>query len=80
MYNHLNTAYKFNKYFLSIIDNTIDENIMNNENLTSETIDPLKYLHSTFTQPCMHIKLKRTTTKEIDEVIKLLKTKGFTWI
>ena len=48
---------------------------MNNENLTSETIDPLKYLHSTFIQPCMHIKLKHTTSKEIDEIIKLLKTK-----
>lgn len=53
---------------------------MNIGNLTSETTDPLKYLHSTFAQPCMHIELKHTTSKEIDEIIKLLKTKEFTWI
>jgi len=53
---------------------------MNNENLTSEITDPLKYLHSAFTRPRMNIKLKHTTTKEIDEIIKLLKTKEFTWI
>ena len=80
MYNHLTIANNFNKYFLSIIDNIIDENIMNIGNLTSETTDPLKYLHSTFAQPCMHIELKHTTSKEIDQIIKLLKTKEFTWI
>jgi hypothetical protein len=66
MYNHLTIANNFNKYFLSVTDNIIDENIINNENLTSETIDPLKYLHSMFTCPCTHIKLKLTTTKDID--------------
>ena len=53
---------------------------MNNENLPSETIDPLKYLHSAFTRPCVNIKLKRTTTKKIDEITKLFKTKEFTWM
>ena len=49
--NHLTIANNFNKYFLSVVDNIIHENIMNNENLISETIDPLKYLHSAFTRP-----------------------------
>jgi len=71
MYNHLTIANNFDKYFLSVTDNIIDENIINNENLTSETFDPLKYLYSMFTWPCTNIKLKRTTTKEIDEIIKL---------
>jgi len=53
---------------------------MNNENLTSEITDPLKYLHSAFTQPCTNIKLKYIITKEIAEIIKLLKTKEFTWL
>jgi hypothetical protein len=73
-------ANNFNKYILSIVDNIIEENIVNNENLNSETTDPLKYLHGAFTQPCTDIKLKQTTTKEIDEIVKLLKTEEFTWI
>ena len=43
--NHLTIANNFNKYFLSIVDNIIDENIMNNENLTSETTDPIPTQH-----------------------------------
>jgi len=41
MYNHITIAYNFNKYFLAIINNIIDEKIMHNKNLTSETTDPL---------------------------------------
>lgn len=55
---------------------------MNNEKLTSEITDPLKYLHRVFrfTQPCTNVKVRHTTTKEMDEIIKLLKTKELTWI
>lgn len=48
---------------------------MNNENLTTETIDPLKYLHYVFTWPRTNTKLKHATTKEVDEIIKFLKPK-----
>ena len=59
--NHLTIANNFNKYSLSVVDNIIDENNMNNENLTSETTDPLKYLQNVFTQSCTNTKLKNTT-------------------
>ena len=54
--NDLTIANNFNNYFLSFVDNIIDENIMNNENLTSESINPLEYLHNAFTRPRMNIK------------------------
>ena len=49
---------------------------MNNEKLTSETSDPLKYLHYAFTRLRKNMKLNHTTNKEIDEIIKLLKPKN----
>ena len=67
--NHLTIANNFNKYFLSVVDNIIDEIIMNNENLTSETIDPLKYVHNAFIRPCTNIKLKHTTTKKLMKLL-----------
>jgi len=49
---------------------------MNNENLTSGSPDPLKYLQNVFIRSCMDIKLKNTTIEEINEIIKLLKLKN----
>jgi hypothetical protein len=49
---------------------------LNNKYLTSESLDPLKYLHSAFTRPCTNIELKHTTSKEIEENIKPLKPKN----
>jgi hypothetical protein len=47
--NHLTIANNFNIYFLSVVNNLIDENIIKTENLISDTTDPLKYLHNTYT-------------------------------
>jgi hypothetical protein len=74
--NHLTIANDFNKNFLSVVDNIIDENITNSENLTSENIDPLKYLHNVkvfFIHQLMHkwIVLKTTlklTLKQLRHV------------
>ena len=64
-----------NKYFLSVVDNII-ENSMNNGKLASDSISPIIYLYDAYTQPFTNIKLKHTTTGQIEEVIRLLKAKN----
>ena len=73
--NHLTIANSFNKNFLSVTDNINISNYMNQVNLVSN-INPLHYLHHAFKQPFLNVKLKHTTTKEIEVVIKSLKTKN----
>ena len=64
-------AEEFNNYYVSVADN-----ISNNKNAINTTVDdlnkldPLNYLHSAFPQPFATIKLKHTTTGEIEEIIK----------
>jgi len=60
-------ANAFNKYFLRVAENIIIENVHE---------DPLEYLHNAFKQLFPNIKLKYTTTNEIEEIIKSLKTKN----
>ena len=68
-------AENFNKYFLTVVDNII-ENSMNNGKLASDSISPIIYLHDAYTRPFTNVKLKHTTTGEIEEVIRLLKAKN----
>jgi hypothetical protein len=49
---------------------------MNQVNSISNNINRLNYLHYAFKQPFLNIKLKHTATKEIEAIIKCLKTKN----
>jgi len=60
-------ASAFNKYFLTVAENIIIENLPE---------DPLEYLHNALKQLFPNIKLKYTTTNEIEEIIKSLKMKN----
>jgi hypothetical protein len=49
---------------------------MNNGKLASESYNPINYLHNAYTRPFSKIKLKHTTTGEIEEIIRNLKVKN----
>jgi hypothetical protein len=49
---------------------------MNNGKLASESYNPINYLHNVYTRPFTKIKLKHTTTGEIEEIIRNLKVKN----
>jgi hypothetical protein len=74
--NHLTIANAFNKNYLSVTDKINISNYMNKVNLVSNNINPLHYLHHAFKKPFLNIKLKHTTTKKIEIVIKSLKMKN----
>jgi len=74
--HHQSTVEKFNTYYISAADN------ITNNNQANYTIDglhkegPLSYLYSAFQQPFTNIKLKNTTTGEIEKIIIQLKNKN----
>jgi len=74
--NHLTVANTLNKNFLSVTNNISINNYMNQVNLVSNSNNPLHYVHHAFKEPFLNIKFKYTTTKEIEVVIKSLKTKN----
>jgi hypothetical protein len=74
--NHQIIADNFNKYFASIAANISNNNYANNINFNSSKNSPLSYLYSAFKQPFTNIKLKHTTTNEIEKIIKELKNKN----
>jgi hypothetical protein len=65
-------AEKFNCYYVSVANN-----INNNESTTntSNKINPLNYLYSTFKKSFTNITVKNTTTYEMEKIIKGLKSK-----
>jgi hypothetical protein len=67
-------ANALNKYFLTVAENIIIKNLLDKNNLLNNT-NPLEYLHNAFKQLFSNIKLKYTTTNEIEEIIKSLKMK-----
>jgi hypothetical protein len=66
-------ANSFNDYFLSVADK-ITNNIKNDKTLFSCN-HPIHCLHKNFKLPCSNVKIKYTTPKEIEKIIKSLKTK-----
>jgi len=67
-------ANSFNNHFLTEADK-ITSNIKNDK--TSLNCDnPIHCLHKNFKLPCSNIKLKYTTPKEIEKMIKSLKSKN----
>ena len=68
-------ADKLNNYYISVADSIININFTNNTNGDTNKIGPWKYVYSVFKQSFMNIKMKNTTTNEIENVIKELKIK-----
>jgi hypothetical protein len=66
--HHQTIAEKFNTYYISVADN------ITNNNQAKDTVDdlnkkdPLHYLYSAFQQSFTSIKLKNTTTGEIEKI------------
>jgi hypothetical protein len=71
-----NIAEKFNDYYVSVADNITNNNPINNTNDDLNKINPLNYLYCTFKQPVTDIKIKNTTTNEIEKIIKEIKNKS----
>jgi hypothetical protein len=65
--NHQIIADNFNNYFASIASNINKDSYANNINCNSNINSPLSYLYSAFKQPFTNIKLKHTTTTEIEK-------------
>ena len=61
-------AEKFNTYYFSVADNITKNSQTNNTIDNSNKKDPLSYLYSAFQQSFTSIKLKNTTTGEIEKL------------
>ena len=73
--HHQTTAEEFNNYYVSVADNIMNNNPVNNTIDDSNKINPSDYLYSAFQQSFTNMKLKNTTTDEIEKIIKELKSK-----
>jgi hypothetical protein len=73
--NFQNISNSFNNHFLSIADTIID-NITNNSKFNESNLIPLEYLLQMFNNPFPNIRYTGsfTSTKEIKNIIKSLKT------
>jgi len=69
-------AEKFNTSYISVADNITNNNQTKNTIDNSNIKDPLSYLYSAFQQSFTIIKLKNTTTGEIEKIITELKHKN----
>jgi len=66
-------ANAFNTYFLSVAENLLTKNFPGKN--TTNNIDPLTYLRQNFKHIYSQMKLKNTTTCEIDKIIHCIKCK-----
>jgi hypothetical protein len=73
--HHQTIAEKFNTYYISAADNITNNNQTMNTFDNSHKKDPLNYLYSAFQQSFTSIKLKNTTTGEIEKITTQLKHK-----
>ena len=73
--DYVHIAAAFNTYF-STVTEKISAN--NSEDIlpTPDNVHPLNYLKQVFTRPFPRIKLTQTSTKEITEIVKSLKSKN----
>jgi len=68
--HHQTIAEEFNNYYASVADNITNNNPINITIGDLNKNDPLNYLYSAFQKPFTNIKLKNTTTGEIEKIIK----------
>jgi hypothetical protein len=73
--HHQTIAEEFNNYYVSVADKITNNNPVNNSLGDLNKNNPLNYLYSAFQQSFTNIKLKNTTTGEIEKIIKELKSK-----
>jgi hypothetical protein len=74
--NHV-IAETFNKYFLSVAENSNVKNKQNNTNTSlSPNATPTQYLLQAFMNPFPNIKLNSLSTKKVGNIIKSLKLKN----
>jgi len=64
--HHKTIAEEFNNYYVSVADNITNNNPVNNTTGDLNKNGLLNYLYSTFQQSFTNIKLKNTTTGEIE--------------
>ena len=74
--HHQTIAEEFNNYYVSVADIITNNNPVNNTVGDLNKNDPLNYLYSAFRQYFTNMKLKNTTTGEIEKIIKELKRKS----
>jgi hypothetical protein len=72
--NQQSIANSFNNYILTVADK-ITSNIQNDDS-SSNYNNPIHYLHKNLKLPCSNMKLKYTTPKEIEKMIKSLTSKN----
>ena len=73
--HHQTIAEKFNNCYISVADKITNNNLVNITIGDLNKISPLNYLYSVFKQSLTNIKIKITTTHEIEKIIKELKSK-----
>ena len=74
--HHQSIAEKLNTYCISVVDSIANSKQAHNTIDDSHKKDPLNYLYSTLQQSFTNIKLKNTTTGEIEKIITQLKNKN----
>ena len=77
--HHQTIVEDFNNYYVSFVDNIMNNNPVNNTIDGLNKINPSNYLYSAFQQSFTNTKLKNTTTDEIGKIIKELKSRVI-WI
>jgi len=73
--NPLAIANAFNSYFSSVAENLLNNNFTGG-NTTNNNNDPLIYIRQNFSQLSSSIKLKKTSTHEINKIIHSFKCKN----
>jgi hypothetical protein len=73
--HHQTITEKCNNYYVSVAYNITNNNPINNTIGDLNKINLLNYLYSVFKQSFRNIKIKNTTTVEIEKIIKDLKSK-----
>jgi hypothetical protein len=73
--HHQTIAEVFNNYYVSVADNITNNNPVNNTIGDLNKNNLLNYLYSAFQQFVTNIKLKNTTTGDIEKIIKELRSK-----
>lgn len=71
-----NSSESFNKYFLSVAEEIIQDIRSNNKKCSNNEEDIKCYMTKSFPNSFPNIKLKYTSTREIEKIIKSLKTKN----
>jgi hypothetical protein len=74
--HHQTIAEKFNNYYVSFADNITNNNSINNTSGNLNKINTLNYLYSAFKQSFTNIKIKNTTTDEIEKNYQRIKNKS----